>query len=76
MAKSRRKTGNGVATLNESLPQSVGDTTTGDVDRERIAARAYELYLARGGTDGMDMDDWLIAEREVRNGSLASTGER
>ena len=33
---------------------------------EAIAARAYELYQARGGTHGADMDDWLQAERELR----------
>jgi len=32
---------------------------------ERIAARAYELYLARGGGDGQAWDDWLAAEREL-----------
>jgi len=34
-------------------------------DPERIAARAYELYLARGGGDGQAWDDWLAAEREL-----------
>jgi hypothetical protein len=33
---------------------------------DAIAQRAYELYLARGGTHGADMDDWLQAERELR----------
>jgi hypothetical protein len=33
---------------------------------DAIAARAYELYQARGGTHGADMDDWLQAERELR----------
>jgi hypothetical protein len=33
--------------------------------RDRIAARAYELYLQRGGGHGRDTDDWLAAEREV-----------
>lgn len=33
--------------------------------RDRIAMRAYELYLARGGQDGGDFDDWLAAEREI-----------
>jgi hypothetical protein len=33
---------------------------------DAIAARAYELYLARGGTHGADMDDWLQAEHELR----------
>ena len=31
----------------------------------RIARRAHELYEARGGQDGRDLDDWLQAEREV-----------
>jgi len=31
-----------------------------------IAQRAYELYCARGGEHGYDMDDWLMAERELR----------
>ena len=34
--------------------------------KEQIAARAYELYLQRGGEDGHDLEDWLIAERELR----------
>ena len=31
----------------------------------RIAQRAHEIYVARGGQDGKAMDDWLQAEREV-----------
>ena len=45
-------------------PQATGDTTAAGGERERIAARAYELYLARGGRGGDAMDDWLTAERE------------
>ena len=33
---------------------------------EAIVARAYELYLARGGADGKDIDDWLKAEKDLR----------
>jgi hypothetical protein len=33
--------------------------------RERIAARAYERYLERGGGDGRDTEDWLEAEKEI-----------
>ena len=36
-----------------------------DISRDRIAERAYELYLERGGTHGQDWEDWLVAEREV-----------
>ena len=34
--------------------------------REDIAARAYELYLARGSLDGYSEEDWLLAEAELR----------
>jgi len=33
--------------------------------RERIATRAYELYLQRGGAHGRATEDWLEAEREI-----------
>jgi hypothetical protein len=33
---------------------------------EEIRARAYEMYLERGARDGMDFDDWVTAERELR----------
>jgi hypothetical protein len=31
-----------------------------------IARRAFELYCARGCEDGHDIEDWLQAERELR----------
>ena len=33
---------------------------------EDIRARAYEMYLERGGLHGLDFDDWVRAERELR----------
>jgi hypothetical protein len=35
------------------------------VSPDEIAQRAYELYMARGGAHGNDLDDWLIAESEL-----------
>jgi hypothetical protein len=32
---------------------------------ERIAARAYGLYIARGAAEGNDQEDWLRAEAEI-----------
>ena len=49
----------------ESAPQSFGDTSAAGADRDRIAMRAYELYLARGRSEGRELDDWLAAEREI-----------
>jgi len=33
--------------------------------RERIAKRAYELYVERGCRPGCDVEDWADAEREL-----------
>ena len=53
---------------NAAAASSSGDS------RERIAARAYELYLQRGGAHGRETEDWLEAEKEIagragRNGA-------
>jgi hypothetical protein len=32
---------------------------------ERIAERAYFLYLARNGQEGDELGDWLEAERQI-----------
>ena len=37
-----------------------------EMNIETIRARAYELFLARGGMHGNDLADWFIAERELR----------
>lgn len=34
--------------------------------REEIEQRAYEIYLARGVEHGHDLEDWVQAERELR----------
>jgi hypothetical protein len=54
---------NGVATRAEALPERVGDMAP---PRELIAVRAYELFARRGYVHGHHVDDWLAAERELR----------
>ena len=72
-------------TASES-PRSADVTTTGDQDGaaelprlddqpiefDRVAQRAYERYEARGRSDGNDMDDWLEAERELRQSASSA----
>ena len=36
------------------------------VSPKDIAARAYEIYLDRGASDGFDREDWLRAEQELK----------
>jgi hypothetical protein len=33
---------------------------------DEIRRRAYELYVQRGSQSGSEAEDWLTAEREVR----------
>jgi DUF2934 family protein len=33
---------------------------------EEVRMRAYQRYLERGGGHGMDFEDWLEAERELK----------
>ena len=73
MAKSRKRQ-DGAAPASEtsetqSAPTPVGTSGRDTADTrnyaDRVAMRAYELYLARGASDGRDFDDWLAAEREL-----------
>jgi hypothetical protein len=57
-----------------------GETNTADTaemgawspSEEDIRVRAYHRYLERGGSNGMDFEDWLEAERELRSQRLKS----
>jgi Protein of unknown function (DUF2934) len=57
-------------TPNLSKTVSTSSRTAAEADREeQIRVRAYELYVARGGEDGHDMEDWLQAEAEINGRS-------
>ncbi len=47
-----------VLRIERSPPAAVTD--------EVVRSRAYQLYEARGGEPGADLDDWLRAEPELR----------
>ena len=73
MAKSaKRKTDDAVTTAADrplKLPNR--SAQVGDSD---IASRAYDLYLARERGHGHDVDDWLQAERELRDAVRIAVG--
>jgi DUF2934 family protein len=54
---------NGKAATASSVNRS---EPTHEPTHEEIAARAYELYLARGSVDGYSEEDWMLAEAELR----------
>jgi hypothetical protein len=44
--------------------------------RTDIERRAYEIFCERGCEDGHHLDDWLQAEREIRERTESGTGRR
>ena len=49
----------------ETISAGVDTPLAGDWQRE-IALAAYYRWLARGGAEGNELEDWYQAEREVR----------
>ena len=54
-----------------STRPETGEASVGNLARdEEIRRRAYEIYLERGQQQGLELDDWLQAERELEGGVL------
>jgi hypothetical protein len=47
------------------MPQAIEQREKRVPTHEQIGERAYQIYLARGGQPGHEMDDWLQAEYEL-----------
>lgn len=65
--------------LNQKRRNTAGGqvgTSRNEVTAEAIRARAYEIYVARGGAPGDPVEDWLQAERELRAMSGADRLDR
>ena len=41
-------------------------TLSPDSLEDQIRQRAHEIYLERGAVDGLEVEDWLQAENEIR----------
>jgi hypothetical protein len=66
MAKSKKRSETWSSDQSVTAPEGAnGEHTSNGDPRDRIATRAYELYLARGCSHGGDFDDWITAEREL-----------
>ena len=59
MAKFQKKT---VVEVERDAPDEATESSA-SIERDRIAERAYELYIRR--QDGRELEDWLAAEREL-----------
>ena len=38
----------------------------GHFTSDEVAKKAYDLYLSRGGGHGSDFDDWIEAEKQLK----------
>jgi hypothetical protein len=73
----RKTTGSGTSRRSKKSPASAKPLAPQAVPSARknvipinlddeIRRRAYEIYLERGSTPGNEHDDWVLAERQVR----------
>lgn len=71
--RARRSRSSGTDSPADAAIASSGSTNADEVvagdmgpTEDEIRERAYHRYLQRGGGHGMDFDDWLAAERELK----------
>jgi pyruvate/2-oxoglutarate dehydrogenase complex dihydrolipoamide acyltransferase (E2) component len=53
-------------TVQSTLDSAKTAVTKNAPTPEEIRKRAFEIHIERGGIHGCDLDDWLRAERELR----------
>jgi hypothetical protein len=43
-----------------------GNGDSGHISSDEVAKKAYELYQSRGAYHGADFDDWIQAEKQLK----------
>jgi|HubBroStandDraft_6_1064221.scaffolds.fasta_scaffold1228893_2 hypothetical protein len=56
----------------KSTEQEQRDISQPTYTEDEVRQRAYEIFLARNGGEGDELDDWLKAEAELRAKASAS----
>jgi Protein of unknown function (DUF2934) len=62
----QRATGYRLQNGKPEVSPAVVDMARAFPSADEISSRAYEIYLARGGVSGEGVEDWLQAERELK----------
>ena len=70
MSKAQRKTKT-IKRVTVEAPSAIAGQNHCVITKDDVARRAYELFLARGGAEGHDVEDWLEAERQLKVESMA-----
>jgi len=63
--QTRRRRGGTTETMPPSASADAGTAS------DSVARLAFELFLARGAVHGHDLDDWLMAESQLRVAPVA-----
>jgi hypothetical protein len=71
MVKQRNKPALTVDPNTKAPNGSPGIDGNGQGKIEKIATRAYQLWLDRGGPHGSPEEDWLHAEQELQTGEVS-----
>ncbi len=70
--KAKVTAGNGTEVVETTSTSALAQETKSSSSlEEKIRARAYELFLQRGGHGGSPEQDWLQAVAEIRGQSVA-----
>ena len=72
MPKARTQQPNNVLVMPTTDAENAMARPVAEATQEAIAPRAFHLYCERGCTDGHDLDDWLQAERELRDDATST----
>jgi hypothetical protein len=64
--RAARETQGAATPVAEEQPTEAGESSEYSPSEDEIRYRAYLLYIERGGGHGMDFEDWLQAERELK----------
>ena len=55
-----------MARAKQEIPEITVKRSSLPINDAEIQSRAYALYLARGREDGHDLEDWIEAERSLK----------
>lgn len=51
---------------NTPAPKAPQPPVRREPTEDQIRARAHQIFLQRGGSQGHELEDWVAAERELR----------
>jgi hypothetical protein len=62
----KRRTKDAKTQTDDKVDQTAAQPKPQAPTTQQIRKRAYEIFEARGGEPGRELDDWLLAENEVK----------